>query len=155
MPSILLLVVGLVLMLAAMVLGAIVTLRVVRHTQDASSSIQQYSKDVMSLAIETLASQEREITRDRSLNDMARTMEALNLSVGNLVLMTRSLGMDGSIRTVHSRPMQVGETPTGAPTRAVPAQKPLPPEGLADEERPKGSSPAAETTRKLAFAEPT
>jgi hypothetical protein len=148
-----------------MVVGAMVALTAVwlnsRSTQAQSASLQQYSKDVLALSIHQIASDEVQISRDRSLSEMAKqvgelatTTDKLNLSVGNLVLMQRAAS-----RTVLERAMQVGEVPPGAPSiqrkRTEPAEEPE--EGLQEPRssgRP-GPPPAAIENRRSALAVPT
>jgi len=136
------------LLLLAVGLGAIGCLQVVRFTQESSASMQQYSKDVMSLAIEALANQELQITRDRSIAEMAKQVEALNLTVGQLWVQSRQ-----AERTVLLKPIQHGEAPPEAPPMKDRRQVKLPNPGMVGTET--GSTPAADQTRQAAFAEPT
>ena len=136
------------LLLVAVALGAIGCLQVVRFTQESSASMQQYSKDVMSLAIEALADREAQITRDRSLAELAKQLEVLNLTVGQLWVQSRQ-----AERTVLLKPIQHGEAPPEAPPMKLRRQTTLPNPGLVGTE--KGSTPAADQVRATAFAEPT
>ena len=151
-----------VLLLAAMALGATVTLRAVRATQADSASLQQFSKDVASIAMENLIATEREASRDRSLVSMAETQQALNLTVGQMYHQLRQMQTDGGIGRVPRAMLQHGETapapltvPPQSPLGPKPTE-PLPPEGFSEApETPRGSTPAAERTRDRAFAERT
>lgn len=135
-------------LLAGLVLGATVYHLAVRLSRAESASLQQYSRDVTSLATESLASNEREITRDRSLAELAKGFEALNVTVGNLYLNLTRAG--SSERTVLSKPLQVGEAAPGSPSvRVTRTQQPLPPEGLESEPRP--STTAAAQNRASAL----
>jgi sirohydrochlorin ferrochelatase len=118
---------------------------------------QQQSRDVMALAIEALASNEREVSRDRSLNSMVEMLEKLNLTTGNLFLQVRSMGLPGANRTVlEGRPTQVGEVPPGAPPmRASRAHVPTPSEIVEGLETETSSPSAASQVRASAFPEHT
>jgi hypothetical protein len=152
------LVVVFALLLAGMALGAIVTLLAVRAIQESSSSMQQFSKDVASIAMENLVASEREASRDRALSEVTRTLTALDLTVGQMFHQLRSMTSDGGIRGQHTRHLQHGEGAPGSPSQRVSreTQGKLPPEGFpADDEEtetPRGSTPAAEATRAAAFA---
>jgi len=136
-------------LLAALVLGATVSLLAVLLSQANSRSMQAYSKAVMEMALSNLDSKEASLSRDRTLTELTRELEKLNLVVGQLYLKVNN-------RTVLDRAPQVGEMPPNSPTRSQARtempQEPLEPEGWVEKE---ASSPTPRRARVTAFAEPT
>ena len=136
--------------LLALACGATVALLAVLISQANSRSMRDYSKDVMGLALRMMESAEREASKAKSLESLSQSVERLDVTVGNLFMLTQK-------QTVLQRPMQVGEVPPGSPgvrtTRSPEAPLPetLPPEGLSDTPAPS----AGEQVRARAFAAPT
>jgi hypothetical protein len=136
-------------LLAALVLGATVSLLAVLLSQANSRSMQAYSRAVMEMALANLDSKEASLSRDRTLTELTRELEKLNLVVGQLYLKVNN-------RTVLDRAPQVGEAPPNSPTRTQirteTPQEPLEPEGWVETTT---SSPTPRRARVTAFAEPT
>lgn len=102
----------LMLLLLAMVLGATVSLLVVRYLQASSLSQLTFSHELMKTAMQTLDSKEISISRDRAVLELTKEMEKMNTVVGQLYLTVQN-------RTVLQKFPQVGEMPPGSPGRVM------------------------------------
>lgn len=141
------------LLLAALVLGAIVSLLAVQLSQVLSRSTQENSRAVLQLAMDNLSIKTTEAARTAQMVRLIEIVQKLDLTVGQLYLASAANPIPR--RTILEKPSQVGETIHGTVRRpAVMAPEPPPlPDGLVEPSTPAPS--AAAETRARAFAVPT
>lgn len=94
------------LLLAAIVCGAIVVLLVNRSSLESSRSREAHSLELLKLAVGILTNQEAETARARAMEDLTRTVKKLDTTVGNLFVQTQ-------IRSRARQDAQTGEVPPG------------------------------------------
>ena len=141
------------LLLAAMALGAIVSLLAVRLSQALSQSTAENSRAVLQLAMDNLSLKATEAARTSQLLKLTETVQKLDLTVGQLYLASAANPIPR--RTILEKPAQVGEVTAGNLRRVpvlIPEPPPLP-DGLVEPNTPAPN--AAAETRARAFAVPT